>query len=441
MRRARIPHDGVRRVRGLAAAVGAAAAGCCARAAGRRLPPSLDSSPRPVARAQDPSTSSRRPTRTKIARSPRQPGGMFGPTPKIDQAQPLYLQADQLIYDTKSNRVIAQGNVEIYYNNYILTADQVVYDQNANKLIAEGNAQLKDPERQHHPGRPVRGARRFPRCLRPVAQRRHRGRHAHRRRARQPPGRQHHRIRARPGSRPARTTPACRRCGASAPRASSTISRRPRITYQDAQFELFGVPSSTCPTSSMPDPSVKRQSGFLMPSFSNSSTLGFGSRCPTTSRSRPNYDFTFHPEYFQATACCGRASGATASPTASTRQVRRHRPGRDGTPSAQATIEGWRGSHRRPRASSRCRRGGASAGTSRSKATTASAASIKLDPILQTDRVNTVYLQGMSDRNYFGAKLYQFGGLLLTIRPTPIPGCIRSSTTTTSSASRCSAAS
>ena len=34
----------------------------------------------------------------------------------------------------------------------------------------------------------------------------------------------------------------------------------------------------------------------------------------------------------------------------------------------------------------------------------------QLDPILQTDRVNTIYLQGMSDRNYFAAKLYQFGG-------------------------------
>ena len=41
----------------------------------------------------------------------------------------------------------------------------------------------------------------------------------------------------------------------------------------------------------------------------------------------------------------------------------------------------------------------------------------QLDPILQTDRVNTVYLQGMSERNYFGAKLYQFGGLLLTDTP------------------------
>ena len=41
--------------------------------------------------------------------------------------------------------MIAQGNVEIYYNNYILTAERVIYDQSVNKLVAEGNAQLKDP--------------------------------------------------------------------------------------------------------------------------------------------------------------------------------------------------------------------------------------------------------------------------------------------------------
>src|SRR5262245_19882032 len=46
----------------------------------------------------------------------------FGGKPKIDSAQPLYIQTDRLIYDDKTNRVIAEGNVEIYYNNYILTA-------------------------------------------------------------------------------------------------------------------------------------------------------------------------------------------------------------------------------------------------------------------------------------------------------------------------------
>ena len=37
----------------------------------------------------------------------------------------------------------------------------------------------------------------------------------------------------------------------------------------------------------------------------------------------------------------------------------------------------------------------------------------RLDPILQTDRVNVAYLQGISERNYFGANLYHFGSLLL----------------------------
>ena len=36
----------------------------------------------------------------------------------------------------------------------------------------------------------------------------------------------------------------------------------------------------------------------------------------------------------------------------------------------------------------------------------------KLDPIIQTDRVSTAYLQGMSERNYFNASIYHFGGLL-----------------------------
>jgi LPS-assembly protein len=66
------------------------------------------------------------------------------PQPSAPSA-PLSMQADQLVFDTRGNRVVAQGNVEIYWSNHILTADQVVYDAAANTLVAEGNAQLKDP--------------------------------------------------------------------------------------------------------------------------------------------------------------------------------------------------------------------------------------------------------------------------------------------------------
>src|SRR5262249_16918439 len=37
--------------------------------------------------------------------------------------------------------------------------------------------------------------------------------------------------------------------------------------------------------------------------------------------------------------------------------------------------------------------------------------------VLVTDRVNQIFLTGQSDRNYFSAKLYQFGGLLTNDTP------------------------
>ena len=98
----------------------------------------------PAAHAQDPSTSIRRLARQgsfpKTARRHVRADAEDRSRRSRSTCRPT-----SCIYDTKSNRVIAQGNVEIYYNNYILTADQVIYDQSTNKLMAEGNAQLKDP--------------------------------------------------------------------------------------------------------------------------------------------------------------------------------------------------------------------------------------------------------------------------------------------------------
>ena len=67
-------------------------------------------------------------------------------TPRSTARSRCGLQGDQLIYDKAGNRVIARGNVEIYYNNYILTADEVVYDQGAGTLTAVGNVTVKEPQ-------------------------------------------------------------------------------------------------------------------------------------------------------------------------------------------------------------------------------------------------------------------------------------------------------
>lgn len=48
------------------------------------------------------------------------------------------------------------------------------------------------------------------------------------------------------------------------------------ISYDDATFELFGVPVAYTPFFSHPDGTVKKKSGFLPPSFSAGTNLGFG---------------------------------------------------------------------------------------------------------------------------------------------------------------------
>ena len=363
--------------------------------------------------AQDPSLYAGSGPPRQQSSFPKTPGGMFGPAPKIDQAQPLFLQADQLLYDTKGNRVIAQGNVEIYYNNFVLTADQVVYDQNTNKLIAEGNAQLKDPN-----GSITRADRfealddfrdAFIRSLSVVTA-------------------DDTRIAAERASRRegntteyenARFTP-CKNDPGMPPlwciSAARIIhdQRSATLIYQDAQFELFGIPVLYLPYFEHPDPSVKHRSGFLTPTISTSSTLGYGFELPYYFALAPNYDFTFTPKYWSNYGLLLQGewrhrleNGQYSINFAAIDQ------GRDASGVSGVSDAGWRGSVQTKGDFSL-----ASWWRFGWDVTVDSDESFRrfyqLDPILAIDRVNTVYLQGMSDRNYFSTKLYQFGGLFLT---------------------------
>ena len=360
---------------------------------------------------------------------PKPQGGVLGgPVQKIDKAQPLYLQGDELIYDTRNNRVIARGNVEIYYNNYILTADQVIYDQNANTLTAEGNAQLKEPN-----GNIVRSDKlvtssdfrdAFVQSLSVVAK-------------------DDTRIAARRAVRlegnvtefeQGKFTP-CKNDPGKPPLWCISAARivhdqqAATITYTDAQFELFGVPIFYLPYFSHPDPSVKRRSGFLAPEYGSSSTLGTTLEVPYYFALAPNYDFTFHPMYttqhgalwmgdWRHRIAFGDIRGQYTFKFAAIDQDASTLPADvDLQPGRRAELDGWRGSVETKglfSLSSWWRFGWditlESDDTFRRF--------YKLDSVLQTDRVNTAYLQGLSDRNYFAATLYHFGGLLLEDQPT-----------------------
>lgn len=344
---------------------------------------------------------------------------LVGPSRNLDKSQPLYLQGDELVYDTGGNRVIARGNVEIYYNNYILTADQVVYDQSANTLTAVGNVTLKEPN-----GNIVRADRYtltddfrdgFVQSLSIVAT-------------------DDTRIAAERATRRGgnitvftngRFTP-CKSSPGMPPLwciSAATVvhdQQAATITYQDAQFEIFGIPVLYTPYFQHADPSVKRKSGFLMPEFSSSETLGFGAVIPYYFALAPNYDFLFYPMYTSRQGVLWQGDW-------------RHRTENgqyyiklagidqdpDDLPSAitnRDQYSGWRGSVET--------RGLFSLSSWWKLGWDVTLESddtfrrfYKLDNILLTDRVNKVFLDGISDRNYFGLTLYHFGGLMWTDTP------------------------
>lgn len=70
---------------------------------------------------------------------------------------------------------------------------------------------------------------------------------------------------------------------------------RRRIYFEDAQLRVAGIPVFYLPRLALPDPSVKRATGFLVPKFSGSSTFGTGIKIPYFVTLGPSRDLTFTP--------------------------------------------------------------------------------------------------------------------------------------------------
>jgi LPS-assembly protein len=351
---------------------------------------------------------------------PKPKDGIFGKTQKFDGGLPLHLQADELVYDSEGSKVIARGNVEIQYENNTLTADEVIYDQSANTLNASGNVVLRDAN-----GNVVRAERYtltddfrdgFVQSLSVVAV-------------------DDSRISAEQGVRRdgnvteftnAKFTP-CRTDGTTPPLwciAARTVTHdqvAKTISYQDAQFEMFGVPVLGLPYFEHPDPTVKRQSGFLAPDFGTSGDLGFFTEIPYYFALSPSYDFVFHPRYMtgQGVLWMGDWRQRFASGQYSVKLAGIDQDGsdlEDADAATQAELNGFRGSLET--------KGDFSLASWWRYGWDVTLETddtfrrfYRLDSILLTDRVNNLYFKGMSERNYLATNLYHFGGLLTQDTP------------------------
>ena len=367
------------------------------------------------AHAQDPSIrvgNSKAGVPTSPKAFPSKNANPFGKIKPPDKTQPLYLQGDQLIYDNNSNSVIARGNVEIYYSNYILTADEVIYDQGAQTLTAAGNVVLKEPN-----GNIVRADRYtltddfrdgFVQSLSVVAK-------------------DETRIAAERATRRegnvtefvnGKFTP-CKSENGMPPLWCISAARvihdkqAATITYQDAQFEVFGQPIVYLPYFQHADPSVKRKSGFLPPGFGvSSNNLGFHVEVPYYFALSPTYDFLFNPMYSakQGVLWQGEWRQRLARGMYTIKFAAIDQDINDLPDNPDPSLDGWRGTIET--------RGKFSLGSWWTLGWDATLESddtfrrfYKLDGMLVTDRVNEAYLEGISDRNYMGIKLYHFGGL------------------------------
>ena len=58
----------------------------------------------------------------------------------------MLVQAKELHYDYSNQRVEAIGDVQIYYARTTLEANRVIYDQKSKRLHAEGNVRLTEAD-------------------------------------------------------------------------------------------------------------------------------------------------------------------------------------------------------------------------------------------------------------------------------------------------------
>ncbi|PZO77169.1 MAG: LPS-assembly protein LptD [Mesorhizobium amorphae] len=214
-----------------------------------------------------------------------------------DRASPdgqMLLEADTLTYNNDTNTVTAAGSVRIDYGGNRLVANQVTYDRNTSRLIASGGVELIDPDGTRVTSDKVDitddFGEGFVNALRvETADKTYFAAESALRR----------------GSRVTifnnGVYTACAPCEEEPDSAPIWRVKARRIIwdgqakvvrFERSRFELFGMPIAYVPAFEIADPTVKRKSGFLMPSVTFNDEKGVGVSVPYYFALSPTYDLT-----------------------------------------------------------------------------------------------------------------------------------------------------
>jgi len=211
-----------------------------------------------------------------------------------DSAQDAILVADRVSVEGR-DILVAQGNVEAFFGTQRLRARKITYDRSQGQLVLEGPVVLTQGENSvlmadtaqldtQFANGLLRGARMIlDQQVQMAANRIDRvdGRYTQLYKA---------------------SVTSCRICTDNSTPLWQIRARRvihdneeKQIYFEDAQIHLKGTPIFWLPRLRLPDPSLKRASGFLFPSTRQSSRLGAGVKTPYFFALSPHRDLTLTP--------------------------------------------------------------------------------------------------------------------------------------------------
>jgi LPS-assembly protein len=201
------------------------------------------------------------------------------PPPKPPAAAPdapMLLQATEIRYDYTNNTVSAVGSVQIYYNGSTVEADEVTYDQKSKRLIAQGNVRLTEADGKITYGQTIdltddyRDGFVDSLRLETIDDTRFAAARADR-------------VGGNYTVLQNGVYTACEPCKDDPKKPPLWQIQAARIIhnsgekmlyFEDARLEFFGVPLAWFPFLSAPDPSVSRKSGFLFPNLGYGTSYG-----------------------------------------------------------------------------------------------------------------------------------------------------------------------
>lgn len=220
---------------------------------------------------------------------------LFGQSPGPGEPPPASLIADEVTYDRAAGLLVARGNVEVLYEGRVLKATSITYDEKADRIHAVGPLQLTDPERGILLAEDAALSADLTDGLIESAQLLIAGQlQLAAAEARRAQGRYTTLYRAIASS--------CTICeGNPAPTWAIRAARvtqdaeAKRIFFENATLEVYGLPVGYLPRLSIPDPSVGRANGVLVPLGLSSNIFGLGLKVPYYFVLSPAADATITP--------------------------------------------------------------------------------------------------------------------------------------------------